>query len=272
MTAILSYREQLRAVFMKRLEKNKKYSLRAFARDLFLDPGQLSLVLNGKKNISLSKASELSKLLFKNPREMVIFFHSVEMELAENTDAKNRILKKIQAQLKSHQEAHSNISDDEFEIISNWYNIPLLELAGIKSLDVTVTVAAGYFGITEVEALLGLEALTRLGFIKKTGKHYKRLKHVSTTTEIPSLAIKRFHQQMLQKSQRALFQQELRKRYISGLTISLPADKIDELKKMIVEHEDRLREFAHSLRDEPDQVIYQASTQLISLKASDYTE
>lgn len=272
MEKFLSYREQLRSVFLKRVEKNKKYSLRAYARDLSLDPGQLSLVLNGKKNISLSKASELSKLLFQNPREMVIFFHAVEYELAETSDQKEKIATKIEKLQRSHTDFQANISDDEFEVISNWYNIPLLELTGVKGLSVTAIQAAKYFGITEIEAMLGLEALSRLGFVKKSGKAYSRLKHLMTTTEIPSLAIKRFHQQMLTKSQKALFQQDIKKRYFSAVTVSIPADKVDELKKLITEQENRITEFALSLKNEPNQVIYQSSTQLFSLKASDYSE
>lgn len=265
-----NYREQIKTVFKTRQAKNSKYSLRAFARDLSLDPGQLSLVLNGKKNISLLKASELSKVLFGSSRDMLIFFHAVEHELAEGEDVKKLLEKKIQALADSHTSRITNISEDEFEVISQWYNIPLLELTGIKDHIVTPDFAADYFRISNLEALLGLEALHRLGFVSKKGKQFVRLKHVTTTTEIPSLAIKRFHSQMIKQAEKALFQQDLSKRYFSGTTFSVPAGKIDEIKKMIEEHEKRIRDYAMTLKNEPNQVIYQASSQLFSLCSKDF--
>lgn len=265
-----SYREQIRSAFQKRHEANKNYSLRAFARDLQLDPGQLSSVLNGKKNISLSKASELSKKLFQNPREMLIFFHSVEYDLATTDESKNELLGKITKIRESHSHRNSNISEDEFEIISNWYNLPMLELAGIKEFKVDADSAAKYFGISKAEAAAGLQVLSRLGFAKKAGDYFERVKPVVTTTEIPSFGIRVFHQQMIKKAIEALFGQSIKKRYFSGATLSFPSDKIDEVKKMVDDHEKKLVELAESYRNEPNQVVYQINSQLISLKAEDY--
>jgi len=270
MNELISYREQIKSVFEKRHESNKNYSLRAFARDLQLDPGQLSSVLSGKKNISLSRASELSKKLFSNPREMLIFFHSVEYDLAPSEETKNALLEKIHKIRESHSQRNSNISEDEFEIISNWYNLPILELAGIKESKVDADSAAKYFGISKAEASAGLQALTRLGFAKKSGDHFERVRPVVTTTEIPSFGIRVFHQQMIKKAIEALFGQSIKKRYFSGATLSFPADRIEEVKKMIDEHESRLVELAHSCRNEPNQVVYQINTQVISLRAEDF--
>lgn len=50
------YRNLLKEKLSKRLSLNPKYSLRAFARDLSISSGQLSLVLNGKKGISPERA------------------------------------------------------------------------------------------------------------------------------------------------------------------------------------------------------------------------
>jgi transcriptional regulator with XRE-family HTH domain len=75
------YRAQIKTDFLKRSEKNKRYSLRAFARDLQVDAGQLSAILKGKKKLSLAKASEVSKLLFKTPRERLLTITQLKLSL-----------------------------------------------------------------------------------------------------------------------------------------------------------------------------------------------
>jgi uncharacterized protein (TIGR02147 family) len=268
-SADISYREMLGAVHQQRQAKNKNYSLRAFARDLELDPGQLSLVLKGKKNISLSKASELAKKLFQGSREMLVFYHAVELEHAASDEQRDAVRAKLRKLRGSHAERDVTISEDEFEVISNWYNLPILELTALKGLEVTPKLAAEYFGIPELDAMLGLEAMRRLGFVKKSGGAYQHVKNVVTTTEVPSLAIRRFHHQMIAKAQEAIFQQSIDKRYLSGLTLAIPREKLEEVKKMIVEHEQRLSEFAQSLAGQSDKVIYQVNSQLFSLRAED---
>jgi uncharacterized protein (TIGR02147 family) len=57
----LDYREYLRDELGQRVQANPQYSLRAFARDIAIAPQVLSLVLNGKKNISSEVAIELAK-------------------------------------------------------------------------------------------------------------------------------------------------------------------------------------------------------------------
>ncbi|AZZ37199.1 hypothetical protein CIK05_10515 [Bdellovibrio sp. qaytius] len=41
--------EVLKSILKRKVEKNRKYSLRAFARDLNLSPGRLSVILSGKE-------------------------------------------------------------------------------------------------------------------------------------------------------------------------------------------------------------------------------
>ncbi len=264
-----SYRNQIREEFLRRSRKNKTYSLRAFARDMTLDPGQLSSVINGKKNLSLSKASEVSKKLFKTPRDMLLFYHAVEYELAP-AEIKAQIFIRMEQLSKSHTERASNVSVDEFETISDWFNLSLLELSGIKNVELTPELGAQYFGISTTEAQLGLMAMARLGFVKKVGKAFKKVKSLITTTEIPSLAIKRFHQQMIARAARAHFEQDYKKRYYTGATFKISPERLNELKKMMDEHEKRVHEFVAASKDDDGQIIYQLSQQLFSLREQDY--
>lgn len=269
MVELKGYRDLLRESYLKRFQKNARYSMRSFARDLELDSGQLSLVLKGKKNISLQKASQVARALYDSPRDMIIFYQSVELESTVSETRRAELREQLQRTQSSHTQRERTISDEEFEVICNWYNIPILELCAGREFAVTPRFAADYFGISELEANLGLEAMRRLGFVKKLEGRYVHVKNVVTTTEVPSFAIRQFHSQMLTKAQAAIFQQPIEKRYLSGITVLIPEDKLEEVKKMIDEHEQRLSDFALSLAAEPDRVTYQLSTQLFSLRAED---
>jgi plasmid maintenance system antidote protein VapI len=53
--------------FMRRREKNPKYSLRGYARHLEVDPSLLSKVLRNKRNISKNLSKKISDKLWPAP-------------------------------------------------------------------------------------------------------------------------------------------------------------------------------------------------------------
>ena len=54
---------KLKLILKRKKEQNKNYSLRAFARDINMSSGALSLIINGKRKISESLAQELVQKL-----------------------------------------------------------------------------------------------------------------------------------------------------------------------------------------------------------------
>lgn len=65
------------AEFQKRLEKNERYSLRAFARDLDMDLGHLSRIFSGLRVPRLQTAIELATKLQLLETERKIFLDSI---------------------------------------------------------------------------------------------------------------------------------------------------------------------------------------------------
>lgn len=55
----VDYAGELADVLEKRKLKNPKYSARALARDIGLDPGDLTNILNGKKRITTKAAYKI---------------------------------------------------------------------------------------------------------------------------------------------------------------------------------------------------------------------
>lgn len=76
--------EYLSRIFEERCQRNPRYSLRSFARDLGFSPPRLSVILNGKFGLSRSAAEKISKVLPMNPQKQVWFADSVESQHARS--------------------------------------------------------------------------------------------------------------------------------------------------------------------------------------------
>jgi cyanate lyase len=50
----------LKNIFQERINKNPKYSLRAFARDIGLSPSLLSMVMSGQRQLTAKQAAKIS--------------------------------------------------------------------------------------------------------------------------------------------------------------------------------------------------------------------
>lgn len=78
------YRSYLKSEFENRIEKNSKYSLRAFARDLMVSPQFLSHILSGKKHISVSTAVQISEKLNHSVIEASMFLDLILLSSADH--------------------------------------------------------------------------------------------------------------------------------------------------------------------------------------------
>ena len=266
------YRDLLKSEFNHRQSKNKNYSLRSFARDLTLDPGHLSMVMSQKKNLSLNRAMLIAKKLFDNPSKSQAFYHSVELSLASNDESRKSLEHKIDLLMKEDFERDHNIEHDEFETISTWYHIPVLESLDPNFFSKTINDVATYFGITPSEAREAIKRLERLGFVEGKNKFFRKIKSIVTTTNIPNFAIRHFHSQMIDKGRKALLVQPLKMRHNSAVTIKISKNKIDEYKKAIEEFEKKIIQLSDAFTDEPNQEVYQINTQLFCLKKDNYDQ
>lgn len=78
------YRAVLRHALQVRSLKNPRYSLRAFARSLGIDPGDLSRVLSGKGKLSLRMGSKIASELGLSHHDAQLFMQSIVAEKLES--------------------------------------------------------------------------------------------------------------------------------------------------------------------------------------------
>lgn len=222
-----SYIQFLNDELEQRINQNSSYSLRAFARDLTLSPGNLSEILKGKRPLSVKNAVKISAKLGLNKLESKVFCELPQInqtELIVERDSKELGL-------------------EFFKAIESWYHFAILNLLESVPNPGTVKKIATRLGINFIEAKLALDRLENLGLIRYDGEKWVcSEERVDTPTDIPSLSIRKYHHQMLQKASAALGEQEPKEREISGVGMAFDPKNIKAIKKDISDFQDAMIE------------------------------
>ena len=229
------FSEVIRDQFQNRAVKNPSYSLRAFARDLGLTSGTLSDILMKKKGVSSKKASALAEKLGLESEEQEFFCKLVEA----NCSRTNEKRKSAESKLWKYNTNYISVSDDYYEIMSEWYHFAIVELVRVKGFKGDNDWIAKRLGISENEVRLAIERLINIGLLEVTnGKLCQTYDYFVVPSGVPSDAVKKFHKQILAKASEAIYAQKVEERdFSSGFlrvrTADLPmiAAEIKEFKR-----------------------------------------
>lgn len=231
-----TYRRLLHQRWAEMVEKNPRFSLRAFAKRLGVSPSHLSRVLNGKKSLSLETAVQIS-------RELGIDLTGEFSDQALPT---------------------KTLNFEVFKVISDWYHFPLLELIrtkGFKSdarwiakrmeLPLPIVTAA-------LDRLESLELIERKdGEIKLTNQNF-----LETLDDIPSAATRNHHEQMLSKAVESLNSEPVSKREFQSLNFNFDPEEMEEAKKAI---RDFCKRFNKKYGKTSGKEVYQLNLQFFGL-------
>lgn len=210
-----------------RQQKNKKYSQRAFARDLNISPGRLSDVLNGKTTIGVRLTGKIISNLKLNDAE---------------AQTLKSLLKQQTANKKTLGNFNRHLSEDEYALIAqpkHYYLLALLETSGQHY---SLEWIARRLGITVAETQEMIERLLSLKMIRRDPKsRFKTVPGGATTThDIPSEVIRESHRAVILDSLKRLETEPVQARDFSSITMATNPAKIVAAKKLINEFRNRL--------------------------------
>jgi uncharacterized protein (TIGR02147 family) len=206
--------------------------MRAFAKVIGVSPAMLSLVHNGKRNLTPVHALKVAKHLGLNSKESQYFSLLVQLETAKTPEAQSAILDRLNELNPARQ--ISDFSLDAFAVIAEWYHFPMLQLIKVKTPTFSAKSAANRLGITQAEAEAAIGRLTRLGLIQKIDGRYARVGNdLRAQSEHRNDALRMFHKQMLQKAIESLEQQSPNEKYVGSETIAIDARQLPQIKRMI---------------------------------------
>lgn len=194
-----NYRTYLKETFEAIKEEKPQISQRYIAEKLeYRSSGAVSLILSGKKNISLEKAHAIAGFIGLNKDETDYFTLLVQFNQTKSEKEEKYLLISLAEFQSSH---FAKIDLDRYEFFSHWYHSVVREVIALhpgistaKAISKLITPP-----ITELQAETSLELLERLGFISKNENGcYMRSEPVVTTGKtVDSSIIKKYNHDMI---------------------------------------------------------------------------
>jgi uncharacterized protein (TIGR02147 family) len=234
--------------FKARQGRNPSYSLRAFARSLEVSPAQLSQILSGKRNLTLKTIHQISSRLSLSPLEKENFLKTWSTQ-KETQEVKQK----------------RTLLDDEFKLIADWYHFAILSLAQLKDSTINSMWIAERLGISVWQAKEAVQRMQRMGILGPGPKLEQISEPLSVVSDVPSDAIRGYHQKILAKAQEQLDLVPVEERDYSALTFSVSKKNIKRYRNLIEKFQDDLNKVAKATADDD---IYVFSCQLFPLQQS----
>jgi uncharacterized protein (TIGR02147 family) len=194
---------------------NPRYSLRAFAGKLELDPSSLSKVFSGKKALSEETRIHCLKKIGASKKEIDV------------------ILKKGASEPLSH----DVIPEDVFEVLGNWRYFAVLEFLRISNEDTSLfKLLKKKLDLDKDEAQNILSTLERIGFIEYKAGVYEVLKpnnSWSTAGGDTSLLRRKMQKDILERSMHALENVPMDQREHGSLLVAIDKKRLPEFKEAL---------------------------------------
>lgn len=258
----MDYKQYLKSELKSRLQKNPNYSLRSFAQFLEVSPSHLSRVINGQKKISATLASKLSLKLKHGSTDTQHFADLVHYELTDNDEIKSKLLEKISR--RASKNAQKILTVENFKAVSEWYHFAIIGLTKLNGFQANSKWISQRLGISELECEIALDRLFHLEMLKiEDGKVVENTEgKMSTVDDIASLAIKKNHEQNIDKSKISLFKDPVDFREFNNCTVSIKKKDLPLIKK-------KIRKIFYDFMDELDtqggDELYQLNLQFFQL-------
>ncbi len=239
----------IRFEYSSRRAKNPLYSLRAFARHLAMGSGPLSEILLSKRTLTKKQALRIAERLGYSPSDTQKFVQVVEGS-------------KVQKKAEATDSAYLALNEDVFQVVADWFHYAIRELVGTEGFREDPQWIARRLGLSTTEVRGAWERLVRLGLIKKTKRGWVAVDKVTTTHDVPSSAIRKFHEQAILRSVEKLRDVPTELRDITSITVSTDPELLAEAKAEIKKFR---RKLALLLERGKKTEVYQLNIQLVPL-------
>lgn len=241
-----NYRDMIRNAYVDRARKNPRYSLRQFATQNGIAPSTLVEVLSGKKNLSAERAHTLGVRLGFRDRQLEYFCALAQFESTRSAALKCALQEKISRDFPEHEVR--DLSVDHFKSISEWYHLPILELAELESFDFSPANCAEALGISTEEAIAAIHRLQRLELLtSQKGRFRKSQERLLVTSAVPNEALRAHHRQMLERTIHLLERDAPARRIMRTENLAFSPAKLERARALTQAYIDQIL----SLAEEP---------------------
>ncbi len=258
------YREFLKDRYRQLKDADPLFSFRYFSKMAgFGSPNYLKLVMDGKRNLSAEAIGKFAKGLRLDNHESEYFRYMVEYNQCENVHKR----KVYEAKLLYLRELFKvkTLIPELYDYYHEWYHAAIREVVrkGAMKND-PVTVGQNLVPvISEEEARNSIALLKKLNFIAEDSNGNlvaNETTEVDTTSA--AMAQKIYYEQMAELAAQSLYTQGPETQDFESITLSLPQNKVEELRARIKE---LMVSLGASNTHAPGDAVFQLNIQLFAL-------
>jgi uncharacterized protein (TIGR02147 family) len=238
------YKSILEEELAKRTEKNPRYSLRAMAKAIGLEPGALSQFLSGKRIPSYKMAQRIIAAIGLSPEQESDFLNSLaHTHESRGLERLSPAFKKLKPK-----QPPKDLSIDLFRVIGDWYHYAILMLTYVEGFKPSPKWIASELSISEMEVKLAIKRLLDVGLVKEEDGTLKSWEGHFTTADkaVTTSALRRHQKQVLEKSMYSLENDSINERSHTSMTMAIDPRKMNEAKALIEEFTNKLSQLVES--------------------------
>lgn len=261
------YRQYLSDYYSQKKLTNSSYSHRLFASQAGLSsPSHLLMIIKGERNLSMKTIPKFSDGLKLSLKEKRFFELLVIYNQTEDLQMKAKYFGEI-ISIKANLAGLHKLEKEKFNFLSKWHAVAIYVLIDLKNFKPDPNWISKRLGgkVTVAQVKETLENLLNLKMIEVDS--IKGLKQssgaVTVADDTKSMAVFEYHSSMLKLAADALRKNTNSEREMNGATISIPKNKLPELKEKIRAFRKEINQLASSYEN-PDEV-YQLNVQLFPL-------
>jgi uncharacterized protein (TIGR02147 family) len=234
----------------------------------FKSPTALKHVIDGKRNLSLESANKFAGALKIEGIQRHYFLTLVLFSQASTLEEREKYLNELTELKRS--ETPSRIEEAQYEILSKWYHLVIREIVDLPDFKNSSKWISRVLvpQISSREAADSIQLLKLLGLIEKNdGKFHPVEKTLTTDERVRSVKALEYHRQMIQNASESMVRFRSEEREISGTTLRMNSEDVQNVKKLLKEFRKKLMNIAANSIDS-DQ-IYQLNFQFFPLVLTD---
>lgn len=262
----MSVQEFLAHVYFQRKSEVKPYSYRIFSSELgFGESNYMHLICTQKRQLSLRSAQLVANRLGLHGERRNWFLSLVEHTAGRDQAQRSEgIEKAFEARRKT---LTNELTRDEMEFFGKWYHSVIRELVSRPDFlsDPKWICQQLRPRITPEQAKHSVDLQLRLGYLALDESGTKIVlpqTHIRVPEGITHLAIHKYHQEMLQLSERSLSEIESHERDLSAVTLQLSAEQLPVIKEILREARRKIVALSESSRESSESAVFQFNMQL----------
>jgi uncharacterized protein (TIGR02147 family) len=259
------YREFLKDRYKQLKETDSLFSFRNFSKQAgFGSPNYLKLVMDGKRNLSADAIGKFAKGLRLDSHETEFFRYMVECNQCESPTKQ----KVYEAKLMYLRELFKvkTLIPELYDYYHEWYHSAIRETVkkGKVKNEPAAIAKSLVPNISEEEAKKSIELLMTLKFIEVNGEGMLEAKESggAVDAETAALSQKIHYEQMAELAAQSLYTQGPDTQDFESVTVSLPKEKVAELKIKIQE---LIQAVAREHSNNPEHAMFQLNVQLFAI-------